>query len=143
MVAITVVLAAVLYIMVITIPGGDVQPPVGSWGAKKVLSSTEVNVDFARVTPEQKPLGLKILLVRNETIEGTYSFASNDDGALILSSGTDVGSLAYSDLVDNGKVNIGDKIMMTNLTPGSVYTIHMIWAHNGDRITQTTFSTPG
>ena len=143
MVAITVVLAAVLYIMVIAIPGGGVQPPTGAWGAKKVLSSTEVNVDFARVTPEQRPIDLKILLVRNVTIEGAYSFASNDDGTLMLLSGTDVGTLTYSDLVDNGKVNIGDRILMTNLMPDSEYTLHMIWAQNGDRIAQTTFSTPG
>jgi flagellin-like protein len=143
MVAITVVLAAVLYIMVIGIGDGGPQPPRGAWGAKKIIDRTTVTIDFAEVTPDQTPMDLKILLTRNETTEGTYTFTSNDDGALSLSKGPDVGDLAYSDLADNGIVSIGDRIVMTDLAPGSEYEIIMIWVHNGDSIASATFSTPG
>ncbi|MCK4443258.1 MAG: hypothetical protein KAW09_01860, partial [Thermoplasmata archaeon] len=137
------VLAAVLYIMVINIGGGGPQPPRGAWGAMKVIDWNTVSIDFAEVTPDQAPMDLKILLMRNDTTEGTYSFTSNEDGALSLSSGADVGALAYSDLANNRKISIGDKIIMTDLAPGSEYEIIMIWVHNGDSIASATFSTPG
>lgn len=142
MVAITVVLAAVLYIMVINIGGGGPSGmPTGSWGAKKNLDSTSVKVDFARITPEQRPVDLDIVLVRNETTEGKYSFSGNDDGDLILKSGTDLGTLTYADLADNQKVNIGDYVVLTGLAPNSEYTMSMLWVPTGDQITSTTFRT--
>ena len=142
MVAITVVLAAVLYIMVINIGGGGPSGmPTGSWGAKKILDSTSVNVDFARITPEQRPVDLEIVLVRNDTSEGKYSFSGNDDGDLILKSGADLGTLTYADLADNQKVNIGDHVKLRGLAPNSEYTMSMLWVPTGDQITSTTFRT--
>jgi flagellin-like protein len=142
MVAITVVLAAVLYIMVIGLaPTGSVIP-TGTWGAKTVNSNTAVNVDFGKVNPEPKPVDLEIILVRNGTDEGKYSFAGNTDGALTLASGTNLGTMTYADLADNEKVNIGDQLRLTGLSPNSDYTLKMIWSSTGDQITTTTFSTP-
>jgi hypothetical protein len=116
--------------------------PVGTWGAKTVNSNTAVNVDFGKVNPEPYPVDLEIILVRNGTIEGKYSFSNNFDGPLILSAGADVGTLTYADLADNQKINIGDQLRMTNLAPDSDYTLKMIWGPTGDQITSTTFSTP-
>jgi len=143
MVAITVVLAAVLYIMVINIPDPSRIPPTGTWGKTEVKSSTEVTADFGVITPEQRPVDLKIILIRNETAQGLYSFSSNDDGTLILESGTDVGTLTYADLVDNQRVNNGDQMRMTDLAPGSSYELKMAWVPTGDQIDSTTFSTSG
>ena len=142
MVAITVVLAAVLYIMVIGLaPSGSVVP-TGTWGAKTVNSNTAVDIDFGKVNPEPKPVDLEIILTRNNTDEGKYSFNNNDDGALVLASGVNLGTLTYADLADNQKVNIGDQLRMTGLSPNSDYTLKMIWTSTGDQITSTTFSTP-
>jgi flagellin-like protein len=142
MVAITVVLAAVLYIMVIGLaPSGSVIP-TGTWGAKTVVSNTTVNIDFGKVNPEPKPVDLEVILTEDGTDEGKYSFSSNDDGPLNLASGVNVATLTYADLADNQKVNIGDQLKMTGLNPGSDYVLKMIWSSSGDQITSTTFSTP-
>ncbi|MCK5291669.1 MAG: type IV pilin N-terminal domain-containing protein [Thermoplasmata archaeon] len=141
MVAITVVLAAVLYIMVIGLaPTGSVIP-TGTWGAKTPISNSAYNIDFGKVNPEPKPVDLELLLIRNGTDEGKYSFNGNNDGLLTHADGVDVGTLTYSDLADNQKVNIGDQLKMTNLYPNSDYTLKMIWTSSGDQITSTTFST--
>ncbi len=116
--------------------------PTGVWGQKIVLSSTEVHVEFGKVSSDPRPTQLKIILIRNMTVEGTYVFTSDFDGPLALSSGTNVGTLTYADLADNERINTGDKLMITNLWPGSDYIIRMIWAPTGDQITSTTFSTP-
>ncbi len=143
MVAITVVLAAVLYIMVITMTGPGRVPPTGTWGKTEVKSSTEATADFGVITPEQRPMDLKIVLIRNETAQGLYSFSNNDDGTLILESGEDVGTLTYMDLMDNQRVNNGDKMRMTDLAPGSSYELIMAWVPTGDQIDSTTFTTTG
>lgn len=141
MVAITVVLAAVLYIMVIGLaPGGSVVP-TGTWGAKTIKSNSEVDIDFGKVNPEPKPMDLEIILIRNGTDEGMYNFANNDDGQLVLANGPNIGTLTYNDLSDNQKVNIGDQLKMTNLAPGSAYVLKMIWTSSGDQITSTSFDT--
>jgi flagellin-like protein len=143
MVAITVVLAAVLYIMVMNI-GPDIgSAPIGKWDAPKVISSTQVNVGWAKISADTKPMELEIILELNLTSEGTYSFTSNDDGVLTLTDGNDVGTLMYSDLANNGRVNTGDTMKMTNLLPGSEYKLIMLWAPEGDQIDSTTFTTPG
>ncbi|MCK5292278.1 MAG: hypothetical protein KAR39_09730 [Thermoplasmata archaeon] len=140
------VLAAVLYFVVIGLAPTDFPPgsqvPTGVWGAKMIISSTEVHIDFGPINPEQRPVDIDIILVRNGTVEGGYYFTSNDDGMLWLARGTDVGTLLYSDLADNQRINIGDRLEITNLHPMSDYRLVMIWSPTGDQITSTFFSTP-
>ncbi|MEE9115982.1 MAG: hypothetical protein V3U09_03705 [Thermoplasmata archaeon] len=139
------VMAAVLYFVVIGLAPTDFptgpQVPTGVWDAKTIISSTEVHVDFGKINPEQRPVDIDIILVRNRTTEGVYYFRSNDDGALWLAHGTDVGRLFYEDLADNQRINTGDQLRLTNLYPGSDYRLVMIWGATGDQITSTTFST--
>ncbi len=116
--------------------------PTGTWGAKTPVSNTAYNVDFGKVNPEPQPIDLRIILIRNGTTEGMYSFSSNDDGPLYLDGGTNVGTLTYADLADNQRINIGDQLKLTNLYPNSDYTLKMVWGPTGDQITSTTFSTP-
>lgn len=145
MVAITVVLAAVLYIMVIGLAPSGTSVPTGVWGEKTVMGPTAVNVGFGKVSGEPKPVDVQIVLVRNATtegIEGKYTFASNLDGNLVFNSGSDIADIAYADLADNSKVNTGDVLKLTNLANSSDYIIRMIWGPTGDQITSTTFSTP-
>jgi hypothetical protein len=98
-------------------------------------------VDFGLVDPVPKPMELEINLVKNGTEEGTYTYSSNNEGALIFARGIDVCDIEYIDLADNKKVNRGDMIRLTDLAPGSHYTLKMIWGPTGDKITETTFST--
>ncbi|MCK4444667.1 MAG: type IV pilin N-terminal domain-containing protein [Thermoplasmata archaeon] len=145
MVAITVVLAAVLYIMVIGLAPTGTSVPTGVWGTKTVMSSGAVNVEFGKVSGDPKPMDIEIILVRNittEGVEGEYSFASNLDGNLNFAGGIDIADIEYADLANNQKVNTGDVLKLTNLMTGSDYIIRMIWGPSGDQITSTTFSTP-
>jgi flagellin-like protein len=143
MVAITVVLAAVLYIMVMNL-GDPISPaPIGKWDTPKIISSTEVNVGWAKISADTRPMELEIVLVLNLSSEGTYTFTSDDDGVLTVTDGNDVGTLTYADLANNGKVNTGDAIKMTNLTPGTDYKLIMLWKQEGDQMDFATFTTPG
>ncbi len=139
------VMAAVLYFVVIGLAPTDFPDslvPTGTWGAKTLVSSTAINIDFGKVNPEPRPVDLEIILVRNWTTEGVYSFSGNDDGVLTLSRGVDIGTLTYADLADNQRINIGDQLKLTGLNPNSDYRIIMIWVPTGDQITSTGFSTP-
>jgi hypothetical protein len=140
MVAITVVLAAVLYIMVMNFDP-PTRIPAGTWGPPELIDSTTVRVDYGLVDPVPKPMELKINLVRNGTTEGTYGYVSNEEGYLIFVSGTDICDIEYLDLADNKLVNRGDMIKMTNLAPSSHYALKMIWNPTGDKITETAFTT--
>lgn len=141
-VVVPMILSAVLYSMVSGFEPRGMVVPTGTWGAKTVVSSTAVNIDFGKINPEPRPVEIDIILVRNGTVEGIYMFTSNNDGALILTWGEYVGTLTYADLADNQRINIGDQLRLTSLNPMSDYRIIMIWGPTGDQITSTTFSTP-
>jgi hypothetical protein len=115
--------------------------PTGVWGPKTPISSTAYNIDFGKVSGEPAPMNLEIILVRNLTDEGGYSFPSNDDGMLTFVSGTDIVDIEYNDLANNQKVNTGDYLKLTNLAPQSDYIIKLMWAPTGDQITTGSFST--
>ncbi|MEE9115984.1 MAG: hypothetical protein V3U09_03715 [Thermoplasmata archaeon] len=152
MVAMFVILLLVLYAIVAYYPEVEDEdklcPRIGSgdvfsvWGSKTIISSTEVLVDFGRVVPEPRPTLLTIKLMKDDEDIGTYAFQTNEDGPLILIEGEDVGNLTYIDLADNEKVNIGDRIMIENLSPNSEYVIAMFWAPTSDCMTETYFRTP-
>jgi hypothetical protein len=116
--------------------------PTGTFGKKEILSPTSVSVEFGKIMCDPSPTKLKIILVLNESIEGLYEFQSNDDGPLLLTNGPSVGTLRYEDIADNGRVNAGDKLVITNLAPDSDYVIILFLAMWGDQITRTDFSTP-
>ena len=135
-------LVVMIYIPKLVPPPPPAYRPTGSWGSTYIVSATEVNVEFSKVVPEQRPVDLEIVLVRNETTEGMNRFSDNLDRVLNLTQGTNVGTLTYVDLTNNLKVNAGDMIEMTDLAPDSEYTLMMVWGPTGDVIDRTTFSTP-
>ncbi|MFQ5885379.1 MAG: archaellin/type IV pilin N-terminal domain-containing protein, partial [Thermoplasmata archaeon] len=98
MVAITVVLAAVFYIMVIGLaPTPGEEAPKGAFASAGSTSSTNATVEFAKISPPPAPVNLKIILQRGTT-SGTYTFGSNADGTVLtLDSGTNVGTITYRD----------------------------------------------
>lgn len=114
----------------------------GETFSPRVLSPTSVEFCFGMIRPEPKPTALEIMLVRNATDEGRYSFQSDDDGPLVLSGGVSIGTFVYADSEDNERVNQGDKLDVTGLHPASSYEIYLVWAATGDVIARKTFSTP-
>jgi flagellin-like protein len=126
MVAITVVLAAVLYVMVIGMtPGGDGTPPPGSV-TFDVESSTSVRVNFGTFSPAPPPMAIKVIITNNsdaaDTVELTFANAPDAGTIDMVATG---GALAtYTDMNYQGNaVNSGDFIIVDNLDPRTSYSV--------------------
>jgi hypothetical protein len=134
--------ASLIIVVVLIFPPSTIDhfPPVGTWGSKTV--GQEVTVEFGHMSSQQKPTDLNLVLIMNDTTAGRYAFTSNNDGELIFFNGEEVGTLTYSDLADNERIDAGDEIALTDLAPGSDFELLMIWAPTGDRMASTTFTTP-
>lgn len=151
MVAITVVLAAVLYVMVLGFGTGGTTTPT----MQLTKSSTAAGVRFtvAGITADTQWGGVKMLL-QNLSSTTTISWAPTTaaltgsagttytGGAQAIGGGKNV-YLNATDLVGNGYVNGGDYI---NLGPGSAfaassqYTLTVIYVSTGSEMTHMTFT---
>jgi flagellin-like protein len=143
MVAMTVVLTALLYIMVLGMIGGDVgtTSKIGSIKLATV-DATTLDAEFTKITPPARPMDLKIIIGYN-TSEGTYSFTSNGDGELIFADGIDICDIDYTDNADDSYVSSGDYLRVSNLPSGSVVTVWVLDATTGGMIVTKTWDLPG
>jgi len=137
MVAITVVLAAVLYVMVMGFGGPSNNVPTGSFSAKDKVTGGE-KLTFGVITPEKAPTALKVSIT---TSAGTdvYTWAADDSKTLTSTTTlTGVTAVGYTDLAGNKIVNNGDYLSIT--APAGSYTVALLYASSGDQITSTTFT---
>lgn len=145
MVAITVVLAAVLYVMVMGFGGPGSQQPTGSFTAVQKTSATTEKVSFGVITPDTKPTAIKIV-VQNGTTTTTYTFASDSSGTLTAVAGgtvTGITSIAYTNLGGGTIVSSGSYLTFTMGYAGSganSYTVSMIWVQNSAVIDDISFT---
>lgn len=146
MVAITVVLAAVLYVMVIgmTPPDGH-QAPAGAI-TFNVKSATSVEIDFGTFSPTPTPTAIKIIITNNSDAGNTYelTFANAPDAAAVDMLATGGASAVYTDMNYNGNaVNSGDFITVDGLGPHTSYTVK-IYHYGSDSLCslvgETTFN---
>lgn len=151
MVAITVVLAAVLYVMVIGMSegSGDIAP-VGTMASMTATANDAATLTFGSFAPIPAPMDLKIILTPSgsnasaATVELTFPNAPT-------ASDTDMtetaGAVAvYTDLNYGGNaINSGDYIKITGLSGGTTYTIS-IFHYPSDSVCSmtgtTSFQTP-
>jgi flagellin-like protein len=148
MVAITVVLAAVLYVMVMGFGGGDSSSITGSFTSKVKEADKEV-LQFGAFTPEIGGEKLKMVVaVTGPTgyiaTSGTFVWASNS----WTSSATGLGpvdvtkGISLNDLGNDGIISNGDKAVITHTSttsddvPAGTYTITvtMLNANSGDSV---------
>jgi hypothetical protein len=115
--------------------------PTATFGQRVVIDLTSATVDFGKVSCDPSPVKIEILLVLNYQKQGRYVFQNNDDGAMALAGGENIGTVTYEDQADNQRINPGDRLVLTNLTPLSMYTIKMMFADTGDLMTSTTLWT--
>lgn len=126
MVAITVVLAAVLYVLV-----GGFLDPVGDEAPRVTLGMTECDAEGcdARVTAASPSEVLSLFQVT------VFADGLQVIGPVPLEAGVNVtGSgltFRYTDIGGEGDVTAGDLLRLEGITPGVEYEIILLW-HNGD-----------
>jgi len=124
MVAITVVLAAVLYVMVIGMTPPDNRfPPAGSVSFD-VRNSTGVRINFGAFSPTPAPMDIKLILTNRSNAADTVelSFSQAPDAATVNMVATNGATATYTDMNYLGNlVNSGDFILVSGLGPGTTY----------------------
>ncbi len=107
----------------------------------KATGPTSATIYFCKFSREPSPVNLKIVL-QTETSSGNYIFPSNETGTnLVLEFGHDLGTIEYVDLDNDEKVDLGDRLLVTDLIPGSRYSIKLLWK-DGSTLDSEDFFTP-
>jgi flagellin-like protein len=148
MVAITVVLAAVLYVMVMGFGGSTSHTPTGAITSVTGTSSNKV-ITFGAITPTTTWTNLKVS-IQNGTLTPELSNAittvSGDSVTITFTGDTPtVFVVSGTNLAANGNINTGDYITITGtgaaaLKAGTSYTVALIYAPTGSAICSTTFT---
>jgi flagellin-like protein len=152
MVAITVVLAAVLYVMVMGFGTGGNTAPTGSFTNVQKATSTSEKMFFGPFNKDVKPSDIKIVVENQSAAQSsTYTLPATDlSGNLALvAGGTPVTGIstttppAYTDLAGDKKISNQDYITITFTFSGSgslSYKVSMIYVPTGDSVGSITFS---
>lgn len=123
MVAITVVLAAVLYVMVIGFGGGGSSTPAGAWNDVGAVDSTSAKLVFGAFTTDVQPMDLRFFVTQTGGATTTYSFPNAPSAATTTLTG---GNCTYFDYNPAGNlINAGDYLTIGGLTSGATYTIEV------------------
>jgi flagellin-like protein len=152
MVAITVVLAAVLYVMVLGFGGTSTQAPTTSL-AKKVPGPTYgVKYEFVAISKDTSWDDISILLGDGTNSQVWHPVKANMTGTTTVTKAQGsalLGSLRVwcnlTDLVGNGNVNGGDYFTFTTgsvnaFSTSGTYTISILYDPTSEKIFDTTFS---
>lgn len=127
MVAITVVLAAVLYVMVTgLLTGGAARPTVSL--NPEVRGASDVTVDVGDAQPAELLANFKATLFRNNTKIGEIA---------TLSDGASNGNIAFSDRDGGGRLTAGDRFVINTNTAGN-YELIIFWK-DGSRVISKTW----
>jgi hypothetical protein len=127
----------------LSVPVADVVEPSGSFCGVDVEEVSVATATFCSLSGDRSPFALMIIL-ENSTEWGSYVFADDsDDSDLMFDSGSDIVVITYRDLADDKEVDMGDMLLISGLTPGTEYTIRMIWRSTGDLLDMRTFTTHG
>lgn len=148
MVAITVVLAAVLYVMVIGFGTGSDSTPAGAWSDVAATSSTTAKLTFGSFTTDVNPIDLRIYVTENSVNSSVISFPDNSPTTLTWTGTVPTGATAvYFDYNSaGGLVNSGDYITLTGLQSGAQYSFEVFHVPTDATVSMTgdagSFTTP-
>jgi flagellin-like protein len=149
MVAITVVLAAVLYVMVIGMGGGGgATAPAGSV-TFDIVSNESAKIQFGTFSPVPAPMDVKVILTPSAGSIVELSFPAQPTATAPDMTVTPSASGIAAEYIDmnyaGNAVNSGDYILVDGLTPSTAYTV-TIYHYDSDSLCslvgQTTFSLP-
>lgn len=146
MVAITVVLAAVLYVMVMGFGGPTTITPTGSFTAATKINATTMKISFGVITPDTPPSNLKIIVEDPDGNVRTWNW-SDENNKYSITGTPDVtdnvnGEIEYVDLAQNNIINSGDylKITMKSTATSGTYRVTMLYTPTGAVIDDITFN---
>ena len=129
MVAITVVLAAVLYVMVINVGsgGGLTTAPVGGWSSTDVLTNSSAKITFGDFHPEVTGLDIKVMVQdENENMFNlTWSSIVDSDNYTLKSDNEDFDAFYHDFNYEGGQIGNGDYITLYGLKPFTNYNLRV------------------
>jgi len=135
MVAITVVLAAVLYVMVMGFGGGEAQTPTGSFTTADNKGSGEYWLYVGAITPSVNWDECKLSI--NAVVSGT-NLADGVNQSMTVDS--DTVYIIPTDLAGDDKVSNGDYIQLESLVSDTEYNVALIYVETGGTICSKTFT---
>ena len=126
MVAITVVLAAVLYVMVITIAGNGgalTQTPVGNWNDMSSNSGSSATIVFGSIQPDVAPIDLMVIIEdeNGHIFNLTWPTAVDSSNFTLSCDSTNVTAFYFDYNPSENIVGGGDNIKLYGLEPLTFY----------------------
>ena len=145
MVAITVVLAATVWLMVSGYMGsGGGTTVTGSFASKEIVSSGTWKLTFSQFQPDTNISTLKVVIHDGtDNADHTLTFSYNSSYVAVASY-TPSGSttkvyVEYHDLAGNGVINSGDYLLIKHVTQGKTYTVTILDS-SGNQVCSTSFT---
>ena len=140
MVAITVVLAATVYIMVAGIGGPSAGPVTGKIAAKEKIKNNEWKLTFSDFNPDTNITSLKVVVTNGSATDtiSSWTWSSSTKASSGKLTNTKV-TVEYHDLAGNNIINTGDYLLIIGTQSGATYGITLLDSH-GNQITSTSFT---
>lgn len=155
--AVIIPLFSVFFLMIGGEAPGCCSTMTGHFGNAETTSNSTATVEFAGFSYSPAPERISIVVETSLslglfgvplmdsfylTFEGTYSFPHNDDGVRLQFEGNlNLADIKYKDYADNGRVNSGDQLRLSGLSPGVTYTVKMLW-EDGTELDSIRFEMP-
>ena len=144
MVAITVVLAAVLYVMVMGFGGPAAQTPTGSFVGTPQNQTSGYKLTFGVISPDTKWVDCKLLITVGGESGTAASLTSLSNVALATISGKAY-TATITDLAGDGKISNGDWVLVKatgGFPTDTEITLTLIYTSTGGQICSQTWTTP-
>lgn len=144
MVAITVVLAAVLYVMVSgLLVGPGASKPVLTF-SQATLSGGNATLSIASVSQSVAPSNYRVNLIVDGTAGGATAMPTANGGTVTVTVSTIAYTIQWTDIGGENTVNGGDSFRVsrpTGLAAATDYTFVLLWS-DGSQIQSSAWSTP-
>jgi flagellin-like protein len=128
MVAITVVLASVLYVMVMQPWIVNDGPQGGTINGVSVKGNTSAEIIFGLFTGRAQPTQLKVILEQDngDRITLTWPYVPDSNDFTMTSSDADVTAIYRDYAPETNEINNGDSIFVSGLDSGNTYQIKLV-----------------
>lgn len=139
MVAITVVLAAVLYVMVMGFGGNPSSTPTGQFKAAEKTSDGSYRIQVLSISEAKAMSDMRFSI----DVDGVNTVYNITNGKLTQVGGSTANNVLFTDLNGDGKVSSGDYFTLKSLTASKSYTVALSYAPasgTGGVVCDTTFT---